>query len=72
MRYKPLVLVGPSGAGKSTLVKHLMQVAKEQFVFSVSSTTRQPREGEVNGIHYHFITKEEFLGEVAAGNFLEH
>lgn len=57
-------MVGPSGAGKSTLVKHLMNVAKEQFIFSISSTTRQPREGEVNGVHYHFISKEEFMNEV--------
>ncbi|TNV81114.1 hypothetical protein FGO68_gene9236 [Halteria grandinella] len=47
-KFKPLVLVGPSGAGKSTLVKHLMAVAGDNFMFSISSTTRQPREGEIS------------------------
>lgn len=72
-RKNPLVLVGPSGAGKSTLVKHLLAKNPEAFHFSVSSTTREPRAGEVDGTHYHFVrTKDDFLAEVAAGNFLEH
>jgi guanylate kinase len=45
---------------------------KNQFAFSVSSTTRAPRPGEVDGVHYHFITKEEFQAEVNQGHFLEH
>ncbi len=61
---KPLILVGPSGAGKSTLVKHLLAKAPEKFVFSVSSTTRQPRPGEVDGVHYNFVSKEEFKADV--------
>jgi guanylate kinase len=68
----PLVLVGPSGAGKSTIVKYLQSKAPDSFAFSVSSTTRKPREGEVNGVHYHFVSKDEFLADVEAGNFLEH
>ena len=68
----PLVLVGPSGAGKSTLVKYLQGKAADSFAFSVSSTTRKPRDGEVNGVHYHFVSKDEFLADVAAGMFLEH
>ena len=68
----PLVLVGPSGAGKSTLVKYLQQKSGDSFAFSVSSTTRKPREGELNGVHYHFVSKDEFLADVAAGMFLEH
>ena len=68
----PLVLVGPSGAGKSTIVKYLQSKAPDCFAFSVSSTTRKPREGEVNGVHYHFVTKEDFLADVEEGNFLEH
>ena len=68
----PLVLVGPSGAGKSTLVKYLQQKCGDSFAFSVSSTTRKPREGEVNGVHYHFVSKEDFLADVEAGMFLEH
>lgn len=68
----PLVLVGPSGAGKSTLVKYLQGKAADSFAFSVSSTTRKPRDGEVNGVHYHFVSKDDFLADVAAGMFLEH
>jgi guanylate kinase len=45
---------------------------KQWFAFSVSSTTRQPRAGEQDGVHYHFTTKEDFEAEVARGNFLEH
>jgi guanylate kinase len=56
---KPLVLCGPSGAGKSTLQKRLMAQLKESFGFSVSHTTRQPREGEVAGVAYHFVTHEK-------------
>ena len=74
-KYKPLVLCGPSGAGKSTFTAFIMSEAspyKNMFAFSVSSTTRQPRAGEKDGIHYHFTTKEDFMAEVERGNFLEH
>jgi guanylate kinase len=69
----PLVLCGPSGAGKSTLTAYLMgddSPYKDFFAFSVSSTTRQPRPGEKDGIHYHFTTREEFEKDIK--NFLEH
>ena len=72
---KPLVLCGPSGAGKSTLTAHIMgedSPFKKYFAFSVSSTTRQPRAGEQDGIHYHFTTREDFEADIAKGNFLEH
>ena len=71
----PLVLCGPSGAGKSTFTQHIMSEAspyKDFFAFCVSSTTRQPRAGEKDGIHYHFTSREDFEAEVARGNFLEH
>jgi guanylate kinase len=45
---------------------------KDFFAFSVSSTTRAPRPGEKEGIHYHFTTREEFEADIARGNFLEH
>ena len=45
---------------------------KKYFAFSVSSTTRQPRQGEQDGIHYHFISREDFEADIAQGNFLEH
>jgi guanylate kinase len=49
----------PSGGGKSTLIRRLLSDFP-QFILSVSATTRQPREGEIDGVHYHFISKEQF------------
>lgn len=66
-----LVVVGPSGVGKGTLIGRLME-GDPRFGFSCSHTTRNPREGEVNGVHYHFTTHEDFEGGIAAGKFLEH
>ena len=54
-----LVISGPSGVGKGTLVNALME-RNQKIKMSVSATTRAPREGEVNGVHYFFKTKEEF------------
>ena len=54
-----LVISGPSGVGKGTLVKWLMS-RDPSIVFSVSATTRAPREGEVNHRDYHFVTEEEY------------
>lgn len=67
----PLVIVGPSGAGKSTLIKKLMGEYPGAFGFSVSHTTRKPREGEVNGEHYHFSDREAMQKEIDAGKFIE-
>lgn len=53
---KPLIVCGPSGSGKSTLLKHLLRNYPRYFQFSVSSTTRQPRQGELHGVDYFFIT----------------
>ena len=57
---KLFVISGASGVGKSTVLKQVMAVRKD-LVFSVSATTRSPREGEVNGVHYHFVSREKFL-----------
>ena len=66
-----LVLSGPSGAGKSTIIE---AASKEigDFYFSVSTTTRAPRDGEVNGKDYYFVSKEEFEDGIKRGNFLEY
>jgi guanylate kinase len=64
------VVSGPSGAGKGTLVERLVQ-ARSECVFAVSSTTRARRDGEVDGVEYEFVTREEFQRRVAAGYFLE-
>ncbi|MEM7438535.1 MAG: guanylate kinase [Pseudomonadota bacterium] len=66
-----IILSSPSGAGKSTLARRLM-AWDESISFSVSATTRPPREGEVDGKDYYFRTAEEFEAMVAAGDMLEH
>jgi guanylate kinase len=65
-----LVLAGPAGSGKSTLCDRLVG-AGLGFSRVITTTTRQPRPGEVNGVHYHFFTPGEFDAKVAAGAFLE-
>ncbi|KAF9097515.1 guanylate kinase [Mortierella sp. GBA35] len=69
---RPIVLSGPSGAGKSTFLKRLFAEYPDKFGFSVSNTTRKPRAGEVNGVDYNFLTREEFLAGVERGDFIEH
>ncbi|XP_047525555.1 guanylate kinase isoform X2 [Pieris napi] len=68
---RPLVLCGPSGSGKSTLLKRLLKEFPDKFGFSVSHTTRGPRPGEKDGVHYHFISKEQMLSAVGKGEFIE-
>jgi guanylate kinase len=58
--FTPLVVVGPSGAGKGTLINHLTAIFPDKFVFSVSYTTRKPRDGEQDGVHYNFVEKPQF------------
>lgn len=67
-----LVLSSPSGAGKSTLSRLLIERDRGGVELSVSATTRNPRAGEIDGVHYHFVTREAFSASVAAGAFLEH
>jgi len=66
-----LVLSGPSGAGKSTLLNEIMNDIGDCY-FSISTTTRSIREGEIDGIHYHFVDKEEFKKDIEEDMFLEH
>ena len=66
-----LIISGPSGTGKGTLVKKLMD-SDPSFRFSCSVTTRKPRVGEIDGVHYHFVTDEEYERMVANNEFLEH
>ena len=66
-----LVLSGPSGVGKGTLAKLLLD-SDPTFTFSVSATTRAPREGERDGVDYRFLTDEAFQAMIAEGAFLEH
>jgi guanylate kinase len=65
------VIAGPSGVGKGTLRKKALSDL-ENLTYSVSCTTRQPREGERDGVDYHFVTARDFEDMVARGLFLEH
>ena len=65
------VVVAPSGAGKTSLVSELLK-RDSNVKLSMSYTTRAPREGEVEGIDYHFVSREQFEKMIGAGEFLEH
>ena len=67
-----IVLSGPSGVGKATVRKALFNSPDHKFTYSVSMTTRKPREGEVDGQDYYFISEEEFLQRIRDGRFLEY
>ncbi len=66
-----LVLSGPSGAGKSSLINKISDDIGAYY-FSISTTTRPMRDGEVDGVDYHFVSKEEFAKDIVEDNFLEH
>ena len=65
-----IVLSGPAGSGKGTVLRELLR--EEEYRFSVSATTRAPRPGEIDGVNYHFLTREDFLTRMAAGEMLEY
>jgi guanylate kinase len=65
------ILSAPSGAGKSTLIQALL-AKHADMQLSVSHTTRAPRPGEVDGVHYHFVSVADFQQRIAAGEFFEH
>ena len=65
-----LLLSGPSGCGKSSLLKEVYKVI-DNYYFSISTTTREPRTGEQNGVDYYFVSKEEFKQDIDNGDFLE-
>ena len=66
-----LLVSGPSGAGKSTLLKKLFDEFQEELYFSISSTTRLPKEGAQHGVDYYFITHDEFQQGIDKDQFLE-
>lgn len=65
------IVSAPSGAGKTSLVKALLERDRD-LTLAVSCTTRAPRPGEIDGVHYHFLDEAEFARRLAAGAFLEH
>ncbi|MDY2969395.1 MAG: guanylate kinase [Butyricicoccus pullicaecorum] len=68
---KLFVFTGPSGTGKGTILSQVL-ACEPQLRLSVSATTRQPREGEVNGVHYWFMSQAEFENKIEHDAFLEH
>ena len=68
---KLIVFTGPSGTGKGTILSEVLK-RDDRLRVSVSATTRQPREGEQNGVHYWFLSKEDFEERIAQDAFLEH
>ena len=68
---KMIVISGASGVGKGTVLNLMMQ-NREDLTFSVSATTRPPRPGEVDGVHYYFVTRETFEDMIQKGEFLEY
>jgi guanylate kinase len=69
-----IVVSGPAGSGKGTTLKHIFASPKhgKKYTFSVSATTRAPRPGEVDGVNYHFLSREEFESRIARGELLEY
>jgi len=67
-----VILSGPSGSGKTSVAREVCKkIGEEKTYFSISSTTRKPREGEQNGVDYFFLSKDEFLQDIENGYFLE-
>ena len=66
-----VILSSPSGAGKTSIARALVE-GNENFLFSISATTRKSRPGELNGREYHFLTVDEFRQKINDGQFLEH
>ena len=65
-----IVVSGPAGSGKGTVLGHLMKDGN--YRYSVSATTRKPRPGEVNGVNYHFLSREAFIDRIARDEMLEY
>lgn len=70
-RGKIFIVSGPSGVGKSTVLKALLE-KRPNLYFSVSATTREPRHGEIDGVHYHFLNVDTFRDWIAKDEFLEY
>jgi guanylate kinase len=67
-----IILSGPSGVGKGTIRKKIIKNPNLNLVYSISMTTRERREKEVDGVDYYFVSRETFLENIEKGNFLEH
>ncbi len=72
MAGKIIIVSAPSGCGKSTIINALFEKGDIDMRFSVSATSRSPREGEEHGVHYYFLTEEEFRRKIDTGDFVEY
>lgn len=71
MKGKLIIFSAPSGAGKTTIVKRLLAKHSDKIAFSISASTREPREGEIDGKDYYFISNDDFLHKIAKQEFIE-
>ncbi|MDE5744206.1 MAG: guanylate kinase [Paramuribaculum sp.] len=69
---KIIIISAPSGCGKSTIINELLRRGEIDLAFSVSATSRPPREGEKHGVNYYFLTEDEFRKAIADGEFVEY
>ena len=69
---KLIIISAPSGTGKSTIIGRIIDDPALRLEFSISATTRSPREGEVNGVHYHFLSVEEFKDAITNDGLVEY
>lgn len=69
---KIIIISAPSGCGKSTIINALLERRDIDMQFSISATSRQPRQGETDGVNYYFLTEEEFRSRIEAGEFVEY
>lgn len=67
-----VIISGPSGVGKGTIRKALFEIPDNNFCYSVSMTTRKPRPGEIDGVDYFFVTREQFEKRIKSNGFLEY
>ena len=67
-----IVVSGFSGSGKGTLMKELLERYKDRYALSVSATTRRPREGEIHGREYFFLSRDEFEKMIAKDELIEY
>lgn len=69
---KLIIVSAPSGCGKSTIISALRERARFPFSFSVSATNRPPRQGEIDGVNYHFLSDDDFRNKISGNQFVEY
>lgn len=70
-RHKIIIIAAPSGAGKTSVVRHLLKVLPDKLAFSISAATRKPRNNEMHGVDYYFISAADFEKKIAEDAFVE-